>query len=80
MGSCEPWNDITTNIDIVTNNELSNGPFSYSTKVSGSSDIFIQFHTRGSIEWCQSFDRNFCAFENSIKCNEISFDSHSLSE
>ena len=28
-----------------------NGPFSYSTKEPGSSDIFIQFYTRGSIEW-----------------------------
>ena len=27
-----------------------NRPFSYSTKEPGSSDIFIQFHTRGSIE------------------------------
>ena len=26
--------------------------FSYSTKEPGSSDIFIQFYTRGSIEWC----------------------------
>ena len=29
----------------------SNRPFSYSTKEPGSSDIFIQFYTRGSIEW-----------------------------
>ena len=29
----------------------SNRPFSYSTKESGSSDIFIHFYTRGSIEW-----------------------------
>ena len=28
-----------------------NRPFSYSTKEPGSSDIFIQFSTRGSIEW-----------------------------
>ena len=28
-----------------------NRPFSYSTKEPGSSDIFIQFYTRGSIEW-----------------------------
>ena len=28
-----------------------NRPFSYSTKEPGSSDIFIQFHTQGSIEW-----------------------------
>ena len=28
-----------------------NRPFSYSTKESGSSDIFIHFYTRGSIEW-----------------------------
>ena len=26
-------------------------PFSYSTKEPGSSDIFIQFYTRSSIEW-----------------------------
>ena len=29
----------------------SNRPSSYSTKEPGSSDIFIQFYTRGSIEW-----------------------------
>ena len=28
-----------------------NRPFSYSTKEPGSSDIFIQFYTPGSIEW-----------------------------
>ena len=28
-----------------------NKPFSYSKKEPGSSDIFIQFYTRGSIEW-----------------------------
>ena len=28
-----------------------NRPFSYSTKEPGSSVIFIQFYTRGSIEW-----------------------------
>ena len=28
-----------------------NRPFSYSTKEPGSSDIFIHFYTRGSIEW-----------------------------
>ena len=28
-----------------------NRPFSYSTKEPGSSDIFIQFYTRGSTEW-----------------------------
>ena len=30
---------------------IPNRPFSYSTKEPGSSDIFIQFYTRGSIEW-----------------------------
>ena len=35
-----------------------NRPFSYSTKEPGSSDIFIQFYTPGSIEWRYSFDRN----------------------
>ena len=28
-----------------------NRPFSYSTKEPGSSDIFVQFYTRGSTEW-----------------------------
>ena len=28
-----------------------NRPFSYSTKEPGSSDIFIQFYSQGSIEW-----------------------------
>ena len=28
-----------------------NRPFSYSRKEPGSSDIFIQFYTRSSIEW-----------------------------
>ena len=28
-----------------------NRPFSYSTKESGSSDIFIHFYTQSSIEW-----------------------------
>ena len=30
---------------------ITNRPSSYSTKESGSSVIFIQFYTRGSIEW-----------------------------
>ena len=30
---------------------FNNRPFSYSTKEPGSSVIFIQFYTRGSIEW-----------------------------
>ena len=32
-------------------NAVGNRPFSYSTKEPGSSVIFIQFYTRGSIEW-----------------------------
>ena len=32
-------------------NEAFNRPFSYPTKESGSSVIFIHFYTRGSIEW-----------------------------
>ena len=39
---------------------LKNRPFSYSTKEPGSSDIFIQFYSQGSIEWRWSFDHN-CA-------------------
>ena len=35
----------------VGNEWVRNRPFSYSTKEPGSSDIFIQFYTRGSIEW-----------------------------
>ena len=31
--------------------ERRNRPFSYSTKEPGSSDIFIHFYTRCSIEW-----------------------------
>ena len=31
--------------------DLENRPFSYSTKEPGSSDIFIQLFSRGSIEW-----------------------------
>ena len=37
-----------------------NRPFSYSTKEPGSNDIFIQFYTRGLIEWRWRFDCN-CA-------------------
>ena len=32
-------------------NGICNRPFSYSAKEHGSSDIFIHFYTRGSIEW-----------------------------
>ena len=39
------------------NQELSNRPFSYSTKESGSSDIFIHFYTQNSIEWRWGFYR-----------------------
>ena len=37
--------------DHVTVGNMSNRPFSYSTKEPGSSVIFIQFYTQGSIEW-----------------------------
>ena len=30
-----------------------NRPFSHSAKEHGSSDIFINFYTRGSTEWCR---------------------------
>ena len=45
---------------VVKNGWSANRPFSYSTIESGSSDIFIHFYTRGSIEWFQSFYQ-YCA-------------------
>ena len=42
--------------DVTSLNEL-NRPLSYSTKEPGSNDIFIQFYTRGLIEWRWSLDR-----------------------
>ena len=46
--------------------EFLNRPFNYSTKEPGSSDIFIQFYTQGSIELCYSFDRN-CALSKILQ-------------
>ena len=42
-------------------------------KEPGSSDISIQFYTRGSIE----VRSQLCTFENSTNYNEISLDQHS---
>ena len=39
MGSCKPWNDITTNNNITTNNELSN----YSIELSVQMGVSLQF-------------------------------------
>ena len=55
-----------------------NRPFSYSTKESGSSDVFIHFHTRGSM--ALELLSVLCTSENSTKCKEISFDPHSFLE
>ena len=55
---------------------VSNRPFSYSTKESGSSVIFIHFYTRGSIEWRYGFYLN-CAhskiLQNLMKSHSDSF-------
>ena len=55
------WRAVEQNLWLIFKTEISiylskvnfddNRPFSYSRKEPGSSDIFIQFYTRSSIEW-----------------------------
>ena len=62
------------------NSNETHRPFSYSTKEPGSSDIFYTILYARFDRVALELRSQLCTFENSINCDEISFDPHSFSE